>query len=213
MAACAMFHEQCLAHLCLVAVNFAEHVLRPARRRQAFQLVLDPLQARVSRRSTGTALRREIWSSDQRAGRRPWSRQNCGQSGPAQSAPHCVHSPCGAFQRNGGLTGAIPVDQFSRIPVSVAVVRSTIMVRASMRPGPHGCGVIEVRVAYSCTRALSLSIRLRSLSFASGVDAPSRAAKRSNFAASVRCRLKRVVEASKPDPGNRTCLRCRLRYE
>jgi len=62
-------------------------------------------------------------------------------------AAHWVHSPCGAFQRNGGLTGAMPVDQFSGMPVSVAVTRSAIMVSASIRPGPHGYGVTEVRVA------------------------------------------------------------------
>ena len=56
--------------------------------------------------------------------------------------------------------------------------------------------VTEVRVAYSWTRAASASNRLRNLSFASALDAPSRAAKRSNFAAIGQSRLQRVIEAS-----------------
>ena len=113
-----------------------------------------------------------------------------------QRRAHCVHNPCGAFQRNGGLTGAVPADQFSGMPVNVAVVRSTIIVKASMRPGPHGCGVTEVRVAYSCTRTASLSTRLRNLSFASGARCSEPRRQAVEFCRIGQGRSKRVVEAS-----------------
>jgi hypothetical protein len=51
---------------------------------------------------------------------------------------HWVHKPCGAFQRKGGFAGAMGVEVFSGMPVNEAIWRFMIIVRASIRPGPHG---------------------------------------------------------------------------
>jgi hypothetical protein len=54
-----------------------------------------------------------------------------------------------AFQRKGGLTGAIGVDVFSGMPGRLAVTRLLIILRASMPAGPQGENVAALRVAYS----------------------------------------------------------------
>src|SRR5215469_11591946 len=101
-------------------------------------------------------------------------------------AAHCVHDPCGAFHRKGGLTGAIGVDVFSGMPGRLAATLLLIRLRASIRAGPQGQNVAALRVAYSYVNAAWRSKRSRNFALASGLAAPRRAASRSNFAASVK---------------------------
>src|SRR5215475_13390326 len=93
-------------------------------------------------------------------------------SGLCTIAAHCVHNPCGAFHKKGGLTGATGVDVFSGMPGRLAVTRLLIMLRASIRAGPQGEKVAELLVAYSYVNAAWRSKRSRSLSLASGLAAP-----------------------------------------
>src|SRR5271168_3030047 len=106
-------------------------------------------------------------------------------SGLCTIAAHCVHNPCGAFHKKGGLTGAMGVDVFSGRPGRLAVTLLLIMLRASSRAGPQGQKVAALRVAYSYVNAAWCSKRSRNLDLASGFTAPSRVASRSNLAASV----------------------------
>ena len=112
VAACAIFHEQCFAYLRFFTVDFAEHVFRPAWWRQAFQLVLDPLKLKYR----GVRLEQPLGG---RFGAQIDGHVNAhnlskiATNGVLAKALHCVHNPCGAFHRKGGLVGAVPAVQFS----------------------------------------------------------------------------------------------------
>src|SRR5215475_9236001 len=66
-------------------------------------------------------------------------------NGSLRCAPHCVHVAWEAFQRKGGLAGAMPGLQFWGIPGRIDVKRLTIKAAASIRPGPQGEGLTMVR--------------------------------------------------------------------
>ena len=108
---------------------------------------------------------------------------------------HWVHVPCGEFQRKGVLVGARGVDKFWGIPGVVDARRLTIKrdgIEPRRPPGvgrhqEHGCDT-------DAPASASLSKRLRSSLLASELEAPSRAANRSNFAVSVNVCLHRIIK-------------------